>query len=485
MWRATSITIVVLWLLLLGFHVHRGQQSVERLAAPGSVTDIEAGSDWMGVYHEGKKIGYTRNELVLETDGYAFSESSVLRMMLLDQPQLVRARVSGHADRSLALRDVEFHLQSGVGDLMVRAVVADHALRISLTTGSDTSQQVAPLPEAIYLPSLLRASLRQETLVPGRQREVLVFDPMTLRSERATITVKMQERIPGTESAEGLRVEEEFHGLRTQVWLDAQGVVMREEGPMGFAMVRESEEQALRVGWPENGALDLARKVAVPVAQAIADPRGRRSLRVRLGGISLERIPSDEEQRRDGEILAIVRAAADEKGSYTLPHAGADQAEYLRATPFMQSEHPRLRAAAAEALRGETDALKAVRLLNQWVYDHLRKVPTVSVPNALQVLEAGEGDCNEHAVLLAAMARAAGVPARMVAGVVYLDRSFLYHAWCEMWLGRWVSVDPALNQFPVDATHIKLVEGDLDAQLSLLDVIGRLQIEVLTDGPLS
>jgi hypothetical protein len=92
----------------------------------------------------------------------------------------------------------------------------------------------------------------------------------------------------------------------------------------------------------------------------------------------------------------------------------------------------------------------------------------------------GAGDCNEHAVLFAALARAVGLPTRVVAGAVYLDEAFLYHAWCEVWLGRWVSVDPVLNQLPADATHLKFVVGGPDEHFAMIEIVGRLQVEVLS-----
>src|SRR5207253_1751979 len=89
------------------------------------------------------------------------------------------------------------------------------------------------------------------------------------------------------------------------------------------------------------------------------------------------------------------------------------------------------------------------------------------VPSAREVLRVLRGDCNEHAVLLTALARAAGIPARMVAGAVYLDGAFLYHAWSELWLGRWVSADAVFEQMPADATHVKLLEGGPERHLGL------------------
>ena len=82
-------------------------------------------------------------------------------------------------------------------------------------------------------------------------------------------------------------------------------------------------------------------------------------------------------------------------------------------------------------------------------------------------------------VLLNASARAAGIPARTVVGVVYLRGAFYYHAWSEVWLGQWISVDSVLDQFPADVTHIKFLEGDIDRQIDILELIGKLKIKVL------
>ena len=86
--------------------------------------------------------------------------------------------------------------------------------------------------------------------------------------------------------------------------------------------------------------------------------------------------------------------------------------------------------------------------LKDWVYKRNRQEPTVSIPNALEVLQARNGDCNEHTVLFNALARAAGIPAKTVVGVVYLRGAFYYHAWSEVWLGGWVrSIRCSIN-FP-------------------------------------
>ena len=151
----------------------------------------------------------------------------------------------------------------------------------------------------------------------------------------------------------------------------------------------------------------------------------------------------------------------------------------LIATPFLQSEHPRIKEQLQLILKGEQDAQRAVRKLLDWTYTTLDKEPTVGIPTALEALSSKKGDCNEHAVLFTALARAAGIPARVTAGVVYLDGAFYYHAWSEVWLEYWVAVDPVFNQFPADATHIKFIQGGPEEHMALLKVIGQIQLEVV------
>jgi transglutaminase-like putative cysteine protease len=109
----------------------------------------------------------------------------------------------------------------------------------------------------------------------------------------------------------------------------------------------------------------------------------------------------------------------------------------------------------------------------------LEKRITFSVPNAVQVLETLQGDCNEHTVLYVALARALGLPARTAIGLVYVNGAFFYHAWPEVWLDEWVAVDPTFGQFPADASHIRFVIGGLAQQVEIVRLIGNLDIEVI------
>src|SRR6266545_4410840 len=78
-----------------------------------------------------------------------------------------------------------------------------------------------------------------------------------------------------------------------------------------------------------------------------------------------------------------------------------------------------------------------------------------------------------------------GMPAARAIGLVYIHGAFYYHAWPEVYIdegsqkGYWLPVDPTLNQFPADATHLRLTRGGLDKQAAILPLMGRLKITVL------
>jgi transglutaminase-like putative cysteine protease len=157
--------------------------------------------------------------------------------------------------------------------------------------------------------------------------------------------------------------------------------------------------------------------------------------------------------------------------------------EWLKPTTFVQSDDPGLVAKAQEIVEGATDSWEINQRLCSWVYDNMKTAFSARLTNAVEVLGNMEGDCTEHSILFIGLARAAGLPAREVAGLIYVgdQPGFYFHQWAKVWVGKWVDVDPTFDQPLADATHIKLAEGDLMEQAKLIPVIGRIRIEVVPD----
>jgi hypothetical protein len=386
----------------------------------------------------------------------------------------------------LAVERFSLSLDGGVAAMHVRGETKGDEVALHLAGAGQAEPQRLTLKAPLYMPMTARSRLAAAGFAEGRKVTLDVFDPSAMSGHPMELVVERREPLSlDGRTRDAWLVRESFRGMTSRVWLDDDGRTLREEGPMGLVARRENADTALSGGWEGDAAFDLTNAIAIPVQQPLPEPRSLALLTVRIDGLGDLALSDDERQSyRDG-VLRIVREKVGQKGSYTLPYEGERWRDELAATPFLQIDDPTVRRTAAEVLDRENDPRRAAEKLRRWVYDSLDKVPTASIPNAVQVLEMRAGDCNEHAVLLAALARAGGLPARVVAGVVYLDGAFLYHAWNEVWLGDgWVSVDPALDQLPADATHIKLLTGGPETHATLAAVVGRLSIEVLPDqGP--
>jgi hypothetical protein len=276
-------------------------------------------------------------------------------------------------------------------------------------------------------------------------------------------------------------------------WIDEQGRVV-ETSQLGFELRRLPYEVAFE-NWRLANSQAGDRPVAVPEDRdilqttAIAANRHLESnvaeLRVRLTNADLRGFDlTSQRQAMHGDTLVVRREPATALvARYVLPDGGRRlMPELTMAEPLVQSNSPEIVRLARRLARGQRDPRVVAERINQWVYDSLQKRNTFGIPSALQVLHARVGDCNEHAQLYVALARAAGIPARVDAGLAYIDGKFYYHAWPEVFLGDWVAVDPTFGQFPADAAHLRFTIGGLGRQAEMIRLMGRLQIKVLDGG---
>lgn len=490
--RFLSLGIVFFWLVMVGILIHRAV-FVSQSPSPSLPSPLVAQSEersreqegWMGIYHQDRKIGYFHRRLSPTSDGYHWEERSQMKLRVLDTDQTVLTEIQANIDQHYALNDFSFRLLSSgrvfqvTGEVTERGT-AGHELHGQITTSGNSSPFSFPLHEPLYLPTITQMTLHGVTLHPGEERRYSIFNPLSMKTETISVTAIG----PETLSLKGgrlavIKVAERFGGTTVHAWLDHDGKVVKEEATLGLMLLRESQEDALGAGWQDGTPLDLVASAAIPVRQVLPNPRALTHLRLKPSG------PSDfsqfafppRQQVQEGTIT-VAREDVSALTTYQLPQTDPAFTRDLAATPFLQSTHPRLLAQARQIIGTERDALKATRQLLDWTYTTLAKEPTVGIPTALETLESKKGDCNEHAVLFTALARAVGLPARVAAGVVYLDGAFYYHAWAEVWLGQWVAIDPVFHQFPADATHIKFVQGGPEEHLALLQVIGQVGFEV-------
>ncbi len=434
---------------------------------------------WSGIYMGDDKIGYSSSRVVPRNEGWRTVERTFLRLGSMGEQREIHTHAT--ADLDAGQRAVAFDFEMQTGDTVFRASGDRNTVRYSIGGGRE---EVIELPDTPLLaashPRLLAAADEGSTL------ELPYLDPATMTRDEITYHVGRMVPVPGLEGVSGRHVRYQLQGADVAVWLDGEGRTLREEGLLGMVVLREPREVALTRGWSVGGPPDVVALSAVPVDRPIDGARESRVLVLRLTGPDTlpDMLAAAHGERWDGTNVGIRVPEFDELTSYHLPMVDEAFEPYLASEPLIEVDDPTIQDAVNAVVDEITDAESAAKRLVDWVYHELEKTPVVAVPSAVQVLETRRGDCNEHTALYTALARAAGIPTRVSAGIVYTEAlfskgSFYYHAWPEVWLGQWVAVDPTFGQFPADATHVKLVEGGLDRQVELVGVIGSLSAEVV------
>jgi len=485
--RPFSILILIAWVAVMAILVRRSYLQASAATLATDLARYGSAAVWRGVYYRGEKIGFTVSQTVPEADGFALEEDGRLQMALLGATTAATLRTTAHVDAGFTLHAFEFSLDPGTGPIEVRGRVNGRSLTLEVRTPSGTRTEQRELDEPPALSLNLSRRLASGGLVTGARHQWTIFDPATLRNSPVTVEVGRREliRSAGLAPLPAFRVEMAFSGIRTTSWVTDTGEVVREESPLGLITVRESPEDARAMAVSRRMQVDLLQASAIVprMTTRIDEPRDVRRMQLRMTGLSAaELAPADLRgvaQQVDGDRIELIDPR--ELKPEPLDPAAV---RYLAAEPFLESDAPEIRAEAETAIRGvDGDRARAERL-TRYVNALLDKKPTVSLPSAREVLRTKVGDCNEHTALYVAMARAIGIPARIAVGLVFVHGAFYYHAWPEVYVDRtatsglWLPVDPTLNQFPADATHVRLTRGGLEKQAAILPLIGHLSIEV-------
>jgi transglutaminase-like putative cysteine protease len=479
--RALSAAAVLAWLVQMGLLYRSIQASTTNLA--GDLSRYGSSAQWRGVYSRGDKIGFMVGQTVPTADGYELQEDGRLQMTLLGATSAARLHTAVQVDKAFDVRSFQFSMDPGTGPIEVTGAIDGRRLQLTVKTPSGTRTETRELAERPALSLSLSRRLAAEGLAPGKRLEAAVFDPATLRNETMTIDVQAREVVRAAgRPVPAFKVLTKFAGITSTSWVTDTGEVVREESPLGLIVVKETPERATALAVPGEIQTDMLEAAAVVPSppRRIDDTAAVERLRVRLDGVDLssdevqgagQTVTGNEVEVRDAETTAVV--------------AEPDLSRYLRPELFVESDAPEIVAEAKKATAGATEPRLVAERLTRYVNALLDKKPTVSLPSAREVLRTGVGDCNEHTALYVAMARAASLPARIAVGLVYLRGGFYYHAWPEVYVeegrgrGRWLPVDPTLNQFPADVTHIRLARGGLDRQAAILPAIGRAKMRVL------
>jgi transglutaminase-like putative cysteine protease len=466
-------------------------------AAPQKPLDIltvprPAGPEWYGLYLVGKKAGYSQAYVGLE---------------MRDGHEVLVARTATTLSATVGDRQVE---RSQSDEKVYEPRPGGRLLAFSSRRRGDGGDRelVGRCTPAGCVAELTAEGRRDERKLPQ-------FHETAEQADGARLAAATGKTVRGEQlDLEGLRVKQVEDRFVKHLRVAGAGV------ESSLALVEETEvgdRAATRLSIASDGRIVEMRMGDAIVARAEPEDVARRLDRVDIFGMTRVKLAGPLPREIPGRIVFQLRGipkefqAGDARQSWSVtadgtavltvtarapraaePAHDAPRAregssdEYLAATPEIDADAPPIRELAKRVVGDTRGTYAAATRIVQHVYKRLEKAYGVSRDRASEVLTLGKGDCTEHALLFTALARAAGIPARQVHGLVYAryedDVPALYwHAWVEVRSGEeWVALDPTFGQNVADATHIALGRG---TQVDTVGLLGALQVAAAQPRP--
>ena len=460
-------------------------------------TEIEPlmGTAWYGVYFGGKqKSGFAK--LVLRKQTWAEQEVYAAKMGLSVDFDMAGIR------QKMIIKELRYYKLTGellgietftsgvLGETELRCEVKGDKLVMTSTVSGHTTRDELPAPNESLASVLAGRRLIREGKI-GSTIRFTAFQSTLKKSVTVASTLqRIEDRVVNGVKVRIGVVESEYLelGMKSTEYVTAGGDLLETVIGGMFALRKEPKQVAMDV----RAAFDPIRAGLIPVKKPLGDPERITALTLRFSGVPRKEALIDDERQSyelgDGpepKHTVTLKTAQPPKEPLTLPIKLAPEdaaiAKWLKPSSFAQSDAPAVVKAARKIVGDETNSLKAAMKIQAWVYANVEKKYLAAMSNAVAVLGKMEGDCSEHSVLFVALCRAAGIPAREAVGIGYSDTmgAFGYHAWGEVYVGKWVAMDPTWGEDFADATHVKFGVGETESFGAIAGLFGSLKIEVI------
>lgn len=453
----------------------------------------------------GTQVGIASITIDTLTDGVKVTERLGLDLPL--HPTSPRSQYTSQYTIGTDLRLREFRITApGRTGPVVQQGVVDGDSMITVSPGTGEPRWRLVVSSSSLAPPLAApvALALQQRLQVGERLEVPVFDPLTLTQGTIALSVIDDSVFLVPDSADfdsvagawipahsdtirAWKLNWSRGGESVQMWVDNRGLPIRVISPAGLSLDRSAFE-IVTINYRrqrEAGAGGRANGVVprTAVAAGVQPERGVTAMRVRLstalGPWSLgDDSTTATSQRMEGDVAVVTQVSAD--SSDPIPAPDASLARWLSEGPLVGLADSALRARARTILGDEGDPRRMANLLLAWVSQNIGRIRDPQVPRAATVLRERQSDVDGHTVLFVALARASGLPARPVSGILLAEGRFYLHSWAEVYLGRWVPADPTWGELPATANRIRIASGLLARPMDLLPLVAGLDAELIS-----
>jgi hypothetical protein len=478
--------------------------AAEQQKAPPTV-DRET---WDIYYLQGKRVGYARTTVKqqIENGAILLVTENVSRLAFRRGGELSKQEMSISSVETADGRMKSFACEMRLGPGAIRATGRVEGGKLLVEVRGPTDKKPATMeldwPAECRGPFVAEQTLRDKPMRPGERRAVKSVLPGFNQVGVTELTARDYENVDLPQGKrELLRIDTTIRltdgqKIESVAWCDRTGETVKTHTPMlDLDSFRVTKAEALAKA--DEAELDLLPTMMVKVDKPLEKPHQTRRARYRLrlesedpakifpAGPS-QAVKSLSPHEAEITVYAVRPGQKDGNREFAEQKSSADD---LKPNGIIQSNDATVAADALRAAGDEQAPWRVAVALERFVNEEIKdKNFSQAFATAAEVARSREGDCTEHAVYLAALARARGIPARVAFGLVYVEgmKMFGYHAWTEVFIdNRWIPVDGTLALGGIGAAHIKLSDSNLKAAslpaatLPLLRVLGQLRIEIL------
>ncbi len=443
---------------------------------------------WYGMYFQDEKVGYSHFKIKKAGENFKIIVESEMRLKSLKTINKQHTTDKVMVKPDLTLISFESRVVKNGKKLRINGRVERDEYLLSMETGGERIDKAFGIEERPLLHSSAIALYPAlHGLEDGAFYSFSVFKTESLRLAKVEQQVFMVRGSPGPNNAVW-RVRNQFGNSNVMSWLNKDGMVVIEKAVSGnLITLLEDEETATSLPIKDSEKKDLVTDWSlIRVDKEIPDPDSITYLKLNIHGLQSGSIPQDHRQ----EIISAPQSSDVEleirtedlsvEPRTTIGKMAGPKSRFLKPSYRTQSDHKEIISQSKKIIANSKTEKEKVFKLISWTSKNIKDIPKDSL-TALSALRSKEGECEAHANLYTALARAGNIPTRLVHGLVYAEEiGFLYHAWAESYLDGWVAVDPTLGQTPADATHIKLFTGPVEENAALLNsIVGKIKITVL------
>ena len=469
------LTIFVAFILLgVALPVFAGP--VPKLAAPPE------GERWFSIKLGEERVGFAQLNISKAGAGYRIESKGSVKMRVMGFSREATSRESYLVGPDLALQSFATESRIDGSPLALKGEVTAKGIRVAVESGGSRKERTVKFKGAVYPPQALNILPLMRGTAAGKSLKINILDVESTKVKEVEVGVIGKETLPPGTATVHLR-NNLYPMVDNDIWVDLAGNSLKESVRDDLVVTQAEDEQSARFYLAEASLakLDLVLDFSlIRVSPPLDRPEQLQMLAVEFTGVpdALPILQGKGQQGKrlpDGRVLFSMPNEAYAPGPAEAPQAGD-----LEPAQRIPSDNPEIIARMGDIVGNEQDPARKARLLMHWVAREIKGAVTDS-QSPLETLKTRSGNCQSHARLYAALARAAGIPTRFVSGLVYWQgQGFLYHSWAESHLNGWIPLDPTYGEMPANLTHIKLVEGDSAEEMGLLaGVIGRLQAKVV------